>query len=464
MSRQYERVTVDEKVDGDDRAKKYFLGCFAVTVVVVLVIVFLGVPIYGGYELTRKHRSWAEDIYANCEGYPETFCTSGDWLTPKNMTRYLAWNGCSQGYKNNSELAKCGSPCFAPRLVENTDDFNKAHDFKLVSFPSRKAPDGQKHVTLKAWWLPSGKDNAPTVVLQHGNNANFNSRNVVLSAYLLRSLGIDVLMHSLRDHGMSGNSTGKVTWGWEYVFDLLGAWDYAVKDPDGHLGGSKDPTKVGIMGMSMGGFIVNTAFGMEHRIPGVWSDGAVFSVTGFMTETFAPYAGPLAPIIGSLATWWGGIITGADIQKYEPSNTLPTGPSTKRKVAVVTSALDTFVPAADSLKMADLVKTMTDKYELVLSWAPESDCNGNAHCSVALAMPDKYRQKLYDFWSSVFGLEQDASLMSSLPELSRPSPDQKREKRHESVKSVNETKEETETVKSVNETKEETQRRLYLVV
>merc|ERR1712096_165282 len=76
---------------------------------------------------------------------------------------------------------------------------------------------------------------------------------------------------NLQDHCYSAISTPHtVHWGYDYHYSLLGGWDYAQNDPDGVLGGKLPPGKVGILGISMGGFIVNNAFGAEPLVPAAW--------------------------------------------------------------------------------------------------------------------------------------------------------------------------------------------------
>jgi pimeloyl-ACP methyl ester carboxylesterase len=328
----------------------------------------LVVPSVGGYYIVESHFLWAEQTYADCPkappGYPEIRCTedNGKLLTPGNLTRYVAWSGCKHGFKDNDTLTACAAPCISTELLTEIDDYNKAQPFELVEFSSRKAPDGQKTAKLKAWWLPSGYDNAPRVVLQHGNNANANSRHMVWAAYLLRSIGIDVLIHSLRSHGLSEEISESCTWSYEYPYDTLGAWDYAVHDPQGILGGPRPPSQVGLMGYSMGAYLVTSALGIEKEVPAIWADSGVWTVDGFTKATLAEYLGPisiaLAPITVAFSKLWAGV----DITKNSPPELLPLGPDTKRKVAVVASTLDDFVPAAESMQLADFVEKNPTKY------------------------------------------------------------------------------------------------------
>eukprot|EP00438_Fugacium_kawagutii_P011212 Skav213778 [mRNA] locus=scaffold3228:155526:159578:+ [translate_table: standard] len=63
---------------------------------------------------------------------------------------------------------------------------------------------------------------------------------------------------------------------------ILGAWDYAVSDPDGLLGGATlvtscavNPDEVGLMGFDYGGFSAQRAFALEPQIPALLLDGVV---------------------------------------------------------------------------------------------------------------------------------------------------------------------------------------------
>lgn len=392
------------------------IGCC----VVFLFIIFIGLPIFVAHKATERHFNWAENTYANCPGYPEKYCTQGDLLTPKNYTRYVAWNGCKQGYKTDKDLS-CLTPCMAPSTIALVDKYNSDNPFKLVGFPSRKGPDGQKVAQLKAWWLPSGSPDAPRVVLLHGNNANANSRMQIMAAYLLRSMKIDVLVPNLRSHGLSQEGFDKTTWSYEYPFDLLGAWDYAVGDPDGELGGKRPASQVGVMGFSMGGYVATSAFGLEKAIPALWADGAVFTVKGQTVAGIGglPLVGLLAPVLTPIAMAFTRVLAGVDVDKYSPPLVLPGGPKTKRKIAIVGSSFDTFVPPTESLRLEHFVESYKAEYEVILTWFPKAACNDNNHCPDEFLLTDEYRAKLFSFWNKAFGNTLNQTSFESLPSLSK---------------------------------------------
>lgn len=380
--------------------------CVITAIVVVLVLFGVGPPI-AAWQFTKKHHNWDESLFANCKGYPEKtrYCTEGDPLTPKNITRYQAWGGCPAGYKTDKELEACGLPCVSSGMIHAVENFEKTHDYKLVKFPSRKHP-GVNTVELTAWWLPCGRKGAPRIALQHGNNANFFSRYAVMASYILRSIGFDVIMHNLRNHGSSGVSEPvTTTWGYDYPFDLLGAWDYAVNDPDGQLGGKRNASQVGIMGFSMGGFIAASALGLEKDVPAAWTDGAVFDLPEEMAAQVRAYIGGfLASMVGKVVGLWLPLFAKVDVYKHEPATTLPKGPPTKRPYMVAYSSKDKFVPIDQSQMLVAFLKKYPEKYKTTV-FERDTTCNTNPHCSIEMAMGDAYRRRLCQFWTGVFGLD-----------------------------------------------------------
>ena len=102
----------------------------------------------------------------------------------------------------------------------------------------------------------------------------------------------------------------------DYHLDLLGAWDYAVADPDGLLGGELEEDQVGIMGFSKGGYGAAIAMGLEPRISACWIDSApLHGLRGVVHDYAKQYVGDLIggvlaePILWA-AHWWSGSTVG----------------------------------------------------------------------------------------------------------------------------------------------------------
>ena len=164
---------------------------------------------------------------------------------------------------------------------------------------------------------------------KRGNN---NHCGVQMTCFLLRTMGFSCLAPSVRDFGLSGPSThpNVVTWGYvpwpvnsldspgaqDYHLDLLGAWDYAVADPDDLLGGTLEEDQVGIMGFSKGGYGAAIAMGLEPRISAAWIDSApLHGLRGVVHDYAKQYVGDfigglLAEPILWAAHWWSGNTVG----------------------------------------------------------------------------------------------------------------------------------------------------------
>lgn len=444
--------------------KKCFIGCGVCCGVSVVLVWVLWISLTHGWvtqpamidaavdQVLEKTYRFSDDL-SGCNTCPNedcgNYCASEDGkpLMPVNMTPWLGFMGCKRGFKNDSYLEKCLGSCYSgTNFVDQINKYNSVQPYKLVSFNSRVDPEGNKEtISLTAWWLPAENKNAPRIVLQHGNNGNFNEYYIQSAAYLLRSIGFSVIAHNLRDHGTSGKSkhSNFTTWGFDYYLDALGAWDYAVNDPDGFLGGKIDPGKVGMMSFSMGGLVAGAAFGMEAGIPGYWSDSGSCDLGGEMchqvmtslsqmedglaqgktvnlTEKLNPgvktyiedHAGK------SLSNWMRRVANrraGVDLDDVTPQKTFKLGPDTHRHLAVVSSGLDDFVPPFVALSLDELGQRYPKKYKTTLRWQPNAGCWGAAdpylkrdadywdsHMAVMPQYPDEYREKLCHFWSGAF--------------------------------------------------------------
>jgi pimeloyl-ACP methyl ester carboxylesterase len=399
--------------------------CYLVCLIVIPIVLFVVTPGIAAKAICGKHYKWAESMYTGCEDYGANgtyaYCNDGSkggLIAPDNGTRYITWAGCRQGYKNDTELESCLTPCINLELLKAIESFNSDpdHGYKLVSFNSRVAADTPT-ARISAWWLPSGRPNAPRIVVSHGNNANQNGRFPWMAAYLLRSMGFDVLTPSLRNHGLSEKVApeGWTTWSYGYPMDILGAWDYLVNDPDGVLGGAVDVSRVAVYGFSMGGYVTSAAFGLEGRIPGALIDSAVFNVDAMVYSTLAPYLGTtLNNAIGKLALTKAVDMTGVDILANDPQKVLPNGPDTKRKVLVATSMEDDFVLPINSEKLEAFLKSYPEKYD-VSTYYPAVNCNGNAHAAEEMVEPTPDRNELCTFFTSVFGLDVSYCRLDTLP-------------------------------------------------
>ncbi len=123
-------------------------------------------------------------------------------------------------------------------------------------------------VTLSGWYVPFR--NGAAVALLHGAGS---TRSAVLDhAVVLAEDGLGVLLFDARGHGRSGGTAMDA--GWYGDEDLGGAVSYLAGQPD------VDPSRIGAVGMSMGGEEAIGALAADQRLRAVVAEGATNRVAG----------------------------------------------------------------------------------------------------------------------------------------------------------------------------------------
>lgn len=356
-------------------------------------------------------------------------------LTPGTaMSRLKSWQ-CPYLLKQSTEA------------LDKLEAFNNETGWKRVSLMSRPA-DGVVDAKLDAWYLesPKGTKNSPTIVLQHGNNANNNDNTVMVVGTMLRELNYNVLLPSLRNHGIS-QQTGVITWAASEAYDLLGAWDYVVADPDGKLGGSKKPSEVAMLGFSMGGYVSQVAFGLEPDVPGLLLDGAVFDAYTELEFNVKKAVGSVGSAILMPSAWfWTEHIAGADLDVLTPAKVLKKS-GDHRKIALVHGIDDVKVPFSEEEDREAFLKT-TD-YDVVETWhsrtVPEAEVDScSPHCELHLTYPAKYSAFVCRFFAKVFNEDvkecSSKKITSSPPEEKQAEKKEDKQKKHASERRLPEAK------------------------
>lgn len=136
--------------------------------------------------------------------------------------------------------------------------------FEDVALPSRDAA-----ITIRAFWIPSdaGPD-APAVIVVPGLGGCRRSEGNLLAAGMLHRYGFAALIIDLRNHGDSSREDGRYSGGIREHRDVLGAWDWLVSRQ--HL----PPTRIGLLGLSLGAATALIAAGQEPRVAAVWEDSS----------------------------------------------------------------------------------------------------------------------------------------------------------------------------------------------
>jgi alpha-beta hydrolase superfamily lysophospholipase len=252
--------------------------------------------------------------------------------------------------------------------------------------------------------------------MTHGMSGTFNNMRVQVPAYMLRSLGFSVLLPNLRNHGTSGAADhGALSWGYDLWLDVLGAWDYAVMDPDGTLGGAIEPSQVGMFANSMGGFASAIAFAKETAVPAVWLDAPVWNPKdNLLGATLEGIFGVIHPIFTEPAWSIIKLHTGIDLDLYLPEEALKAS-SGKRPVYITQNKQDSAISIEVGEGVLRFLEENSDKYEAE-SWFPEEACNGEGHSMSAVKYPTIYREKLCTFFSNAFNMSNNCAA-NALPIL-----------------------------------------------
>jgi uncharacterized protein len=156
-------------------------------------------------------------------------------------------------------------------------------------------------VRLSGWYIPSR--NRSSVLLLHGAGSTRSS--VLDHAVVLARHGYGTLLIDTRGHGSSGGDA--MDFGWYGDMDVEAAVSFLDRQPD------VDPTRIGVVGISMGGEQAVAAAGVDERLGAVVAEG----VTGMQTADHGwleryGWRGSIQLLIDRVAFGAAGALSGAD--------------------------------------------------------------------------------------------------------------------------------------------------------
>jgi pimeloyl-ACP methyl ester carboxylesterase len=221
-----------------------------------------------------------------------------------------------------------------PELGERTPT-DVGLSYRDVTFSSS---DGTR---LAGWYVPTR--NGAAVALLHG--AGSTRSDVLDHAAVLAEHGYGVLLYDARGHG---ESSGRgMDFGWYGESDVSGAINFLVTQPD------VVPTRIGLVGLSMGGEEAIGAAGIDGRVAAVVAEGATNRVAadkGYLARYGT--RGELQQRIDRATYWFTRLLTPAP----EPA-------TLRRSVVIATARADptaflliTAGRVADEALAADYIK------------------------------------------------------------------------------------------------------------
>ena len=198
--------------------------------------------------------------------------------------------------------------------------------------------------------------------------------------------GFNVLLIDLHDTGDSTFDDGRSTIGNEEHRDVLGAWDWLVKEK------GFDPKRIGLFANSLGSATANYAFGEEPRAAALFLQSTFGNLQQIIAAELARNGYPtfLAPA----ALVMGSVVTGENLFARNPVETIKK--ATGRPVYIVHTHADTRIDIGQSKQLAAAAKAAGAN---VTTWVPE---NGE-HVQTPAVYPQEFEQRLVGFFRENLG-------------------------------------------------------------
>jgi dipeptidyl aminopeptidase/acylaminoacyl peptidase len=257
-------------------------------------------------------------------------------------------------------------------------------DFETIHFTSR-----QQGLSLTGWFVET-KPDAPAVILTHGLNGCKCSPRILTIAGMLHRNGFNVLMYDMREHGESDIEDGRAAIGNEEYQDLLGAWDWLVKEK--HV----DPTRIGVFGESLGAGTTLIAFGQEPRLAAAFVDSPYSDLPQIIDEELARNNYPLFLAPGGI--FLARLVAGDNLTAYSPQDAIYN--DSGRPIYIVHGTGDTRIDVHHTLQLAELAKKVGAN---VAVWMPEEV----GHVEAVFASPAEYEQRLVTFFLKSLNNQQE---------------------------------------------------------
>jgi dipeptidyl aminopeptidase/acylaminoacyl peptidase len=224
-------------------------------------------------------------------------------------------------------------------------------------------------VPLRGWYVPS--QNRAGIILTHGYADN--RMGMLPEARILARAGYGLLLFDWHAHGESGGDV--VTWGDQERSDLAAAIAFMAARPD------LDPSRLGVVGFSMGGYVVANVAAAEPRLRAIVLAGTTTSVEDLERDRdfWLPWLFLRVELFEMRRR-------GIDLAQTRPIDFV--GAIAPRPRLVIAGSRDRFVPAR---RTAALFAAAREPKEL---WIVE----GADHGEYAAVAPAEYERRLVTFF------------------------------------------------------------------
>lgn len=256
---------------------------------------------------------------------------------------------------------------------EHPSDYNLV--FEDVEFASRRGD-----IALSGWYLP-GEDSSPHLIFVHGIGSVRSGDNAVELATRMVDLGYNVLLFDLRGHGSSEGD--KVSGGFFERWDVLGALDYLVER-------GVDPSRMGLMGFSMGAATLIMAAAEEPRITAVVADSPFADASDLIARESArktPFPEWMMPIFIPTTKLMARTIYGINIGSLVPEKSVA---ELGYPIFVIHGLADDRIPWEHGQRVAAAAEEGSSLWLLP----------GVDHVDAFLTHPDEYVERVNDYFES----------------------------------------------------------------
>jgi uncharacterized protein len=255
----------------------------------------------------------------------------------------------SQAFAAHDRAGDCRTPKSAFGWTYEAINYDIASDRDLDAFSNRLdcpragAPAGtdvtaSDGVRIAGWYIPAahGAASAPTIVLAH---ANGKGKSEMLAWARPLHAAYNLVLFDFRNHGQSSGSV--TTLGVQEVRDLRAILDW--------LQGTKSPTSIAVLGVSMGGAAAVNEAATDQRVSALILDSTHATLVSALQAQLASQGLPLA-LPGAWSVLLGGLLrTGEDLSLADPLQAI--AHVGDRPVLIVAAGKDDQVGATDASEL-----------------------------------------------------------------------------------------------------------------